>query len=177
MASGDRSGNRGIQAIAGTLKMRGTAMYSAKKKVWSFSKMDLLAFAVVAVVFAPLIWWITDRTPPVRFIEYGIFPPTVRPGETIYRVIKVERFRICETDPDTVIVDGARVRWNYEEPPLISPGPLGFDEYRRPVVIPLQASPGVAEMRTSATYVCNPVHRIWPIRVIGEPLRFNISAP
>ena len=157
--------------------MKGTAIYSAKKTAWAFSKMDVLAFTVVAVVFAPLIWWIADRTPPVRFIEYGIFPSTVKPGETIYRIIKVERLRLCETDPDTVIIDGAKVRWNFEEPSLISPGNLGIDEYKRPVAIPLQASPGPAEMRTSATYICNPIHQIWPIKIIGKPLRFNIAAP
>jgi len=149
----------------------------AARKAIHMTFLDVLALAVVLVVFAPLIWWITDRTPPVRFIEYGIFPPTVRAGETVYRIIKLERLRLCETDPDTVIIDGAKVRWNYEEPPLIAPGSIGVDEYKRPVVIPLQASPGPAEMRTSASYICNPIHRIWPIKIIAEPLRFNIAAP
>jgi len=157
--------------------MTGTKMIATARKAFHLSFLDVLALAVVLVVFAPLIWWVTDRSPPVNIMGYGIFPPTVKAGETVFRVIKVERFRICETDPDTVIVDGAKVRWNYEEPALIAPGRLGIDEYKRPVVIPMQAAPGPAEMRTSATYICNPVHRIWPIRVIGEPLRFNIAAP
>lgn len=150
-------------------------MYGARKSMWTFHKMDALAFFVVAIVFAPLIWWIADRTPPVEFISYGVMPDKVRPGDTVYRVIRVNRIRLCETDPDTIIIDGAKVRWQFEEPSLLSPGPLGIDEYRRPVVIPMQASPGVAEMRTSATYICNPVHRIWPIKVVGRPLKFNIT--
>lgn len=142
-----------------------------------WSKLDILAFAVVAVVFAPVIWWISDRTPPIELLEWKSFPSEVKPGQTIYRVIKVNRLRICETDPDTLIIDGAKVRWNFEEPKIAAPGKIGIDEYRRPVVIPLQASPGPAEMRVSSTWICNPIHRIWPIKQLHEPLRFTIMPP
>ena len=146
------------------------------RHILHFSKMDVLALAVVGIVFAPLIWWIADRTPPVEILEYTVWPKTVQPGQTVYRGLKVNRLRLCEVDPDTVIIDGAKVRWQFEEPPILAPGKLGIDEYRRPVVIPLQAAAGPAEMRTSATYTCNPIHRIWPIKVIGEPLKFTIAA-
>ena len=101
----------------------------------------------------------------------------VKPGDTIYRVIRVNRLRVCETDPDTLVIDGAKVRWHFEEPKIVAPGKIGADEYRRPVVIPMQASPGSAEMRVSSTFVCNPVHRIWPIRMVHEPLKFKIVPP
>ena len=149
-------------------------MTALAKKVMRFHAMDALAFAITAVIFAPLIWWIADRSPPVIFEGYDLFPPKVRPGETIYRVVKVNRLRHCITDPDTVMIDGAKVRWQFDEPPLLSPGPLGHDSYKRPMVIPMQANPGTAEIRVSATYVCNPIHKIWPIKVIAEPLTFEI---
>lgn len=154
--------------------MIGTMMFAVFSDFLKWSKLDALAFAVVAVIFAPVIWWVADRTPPIELLEWRAFPSEVKPGDTIYRVIKVRRLRICETDPDTLIIDGAKVRWNFEEPKIIAPGNVGMDEYRRPVAIPLQASPGPAEMRTSSTFVCNPIHRIWPIKMVHAPLKFTI---
>ena len=174
MVGRDSCWNNSVQATTGAAKVMGTIMFATIRKAFRMSFLDVLALSVVLVILSPVIWWTVDRTPPVKFIEYGIFPPTVKAGGTIYRVIKVERLRLCETDPDTVIIDGARVKWVYEEAPLLVAGHLGFDEYKRPVVVPLQASPGPSEMRTSATYICNPIHRIWPIKVVGEPLRFTI---
>ena len=145
------------------------------RKLLKITKMDGLAFTVVAFIFAPLIWWAADRTPPIDVIRYGLIPKKVAPGATIYRDIEIIRLRHCETDPDTIMIDGARVRWNFEEPAITSPGQLGHDHYRRPVVIPLQASPGQAQMRTTVTYICNPLHRIWPIKLIQKPLEFEIA--
>lgn len=157
--------------------MIGTAMFASFSDFMKWSKIDMLAFAVVAVIFAPLIWWTADRTPPIEIKLWQAFPSEVKPGETVYRVIRVNRLRICETDPDTLIIDGAKVRWNFEEPKITAPGQVGIDEYRRPVAIPLQASPGPAEMRTSTTFICNPIHRIWPIRLVHDPLKFTILPP
>lgn len=149
-------------------------MFSGFGTFLRWSKMDMLAFAVAALVFGPLVMWVADRTPPIELQVWQAMPPKVKPGETVYRVIKVNRLRICETDPDTLIIDGAKVRWNFDEPSISAPGRIGIDEYRRPVVIPLQANPGPAEMRTTSSFVCNPIHRIWPIKVVFEPLRFTI---
>tara|TARA_R110000868_G_scaffold30181_3_gene111965 strand:+ start:1151 stop:1609 length:459 start_codon:yes stop_codon:yes gene_type:complete len=146
------------------------------KRAFQFHPTDILAFIIAAIIFGPLIWWVTDRTPPVILEGYELSPSSVAPGETIYRVIKVNRLRLCETDPDTVLIDGAKVRWHFEEPPILSPGPLGRDSYKRPVVIPLQANPGPAEIRTSANYTCNALHKYWPIKIVGKPLEFQIIA-
>ena len=152
-------------------------MFSGLTDFLRWSKLDALAFAVVAIVFAPLVWWVADRSPPIELTGWAALPPEVKPGDTIYRVIRVNRLRVCETDPDTLVIDGAKVRWHFEEPKIVAPGKIGADEYRRPVVIPMQASPGSAEMRVSSTFVCNPVHRIWPIRMVHEPLKFKIVPP
>ena len=151
-------------------------MTPSVRKAFQFHPTDILAFIIAAIVFGPWVWWASDRAPPVIFEGYELSPPTVKAGETLYRVIKVNRLRVCETDPDTVLIDGARVRWQFEEPALLSPGPLGRDNYKRPMVIPLQANPGPAEIRTSANYTCNPLHKYWPIKIVGEPLKFQIIA-
>jgi hypothetical protein len=154
--------------------MKMAAAYFVVRTRMGFNRIDAFAMLVAAFVIAPVAWWIADRTPPVDILEYTIFPPKVQAGQTVYRVLKVDRHRLCEVDPDTVIIDGAKVRWQFEELPILAPGSIGIDEYKRPVVIPLQAASGQAEMRTSATYICNPIHRIWPIKVIGKPLKFEI---
>jgi hypothetical protein len=176
MASGNSGGNHSLQAVAGLAQMIGTALYAArrKKQLNMFSKMDALAFGLVAVVFGPAIWWMADRSPPIELVEYSVFPPKVKPGETVYRVIKLNRLRRCEVEPQTILIDGGRVRWVFEDRTISIPGPLGPDEYKRPVVVPLQALPGPSELRTTTEFVCNPIHRIWPIKTENPVLKFEI---
>lgn len=141
----------------------------------SFTKLDILALAVVAVVFAPLVWWAADRTPPIILTTYDVEPDNVPPGGTIYRVIGLTRLRQCEVTPQTILVDGGRVRWYFDDRPVSIPGPVGTDHYKRPIVIPMQALPGKAVLRTTTEFVCNPVHLVWPIKTTNPPLEFTIT--
>jgi len=176
MARGDSGWNHSVQAASGLAQMIGTFMYAAKRKKSTrmFSKLDALAFALVAVVFGPTIWWMADRTPPIELVAYSVFPPQVKPGETVFRVISLNRKRQCEVEPQTILIDGGRVRWVFEDKTISIPGPIGPDQYKRPVVIPLQALPGQAELRTVTEFVCNPIHKIWPIKTENPVLKFEI---
>ena len=131
---------------------------------------------MIAMIFAsPIIYWGTDRAEPVQVRQITLWPPEVRPGDKISRVITVVRRKTCETDVDVVIIDGARVRWIIDEPAIAHPGPVGVeDTYKAPLIIPALATAGPAEMRIIAKRKCNPLHAIWPIITVYEPIKFTI---
>ena len=132
-------------------------------------------FLTALVLASPLIYWGLDRREPVVVRQITLWPSEVRPGDKISRVITVFRRKTCETDVDVVIIDGARVRWVVDEPAVAHPGPVGVeDTYKAPLVIPVLATPGEAEMRIVAKRKCNPLHAFWPIITVYEPIKFTI---
>jgi len=135
------------------------------------------AFVLAVVLTSPLVWWSLDRRPPVEIIGYDLVPAEVKPGQTLYRVITVNRTRVCVTDPDIVIVDAERVRWRIDEPQLVAPGPLGKETYKVPFVIPRGIAIGPAELRVTLTRKCNPMHEFWPLIEVTPTQYFTVSSP
>ena len=136
---------------------------------------SILAMIIALVVTSPLVYWTLDWRPPVDVLSYKLSATQVRAGDTLYRDITVFRHRACRTDPTVILIDGGRVRFNFEEPATDAPGPIGIvDTYRQSIVIPLQAAPGKAELRVSIARSCNPIQAIWPRVTVYEPIFFEI---
>ncbi len=132
-------------------------------------------FSLALLITSPVIVWAFDRQDPVTVHEFGIVPDEVFAGQKVVRRIAVTRKRSCITDVDIVIIDGAKIRWIIDEPEVTSPGPVGVrDEYNAPMIIPPNAAPGVAEMRTIIRRKCNPLHAIWPLVTTYPTLHFKI---
>lgn len=133
------------------------------------------ASIAAVLLMSPFIWWTFDPREPVTVLNFGVTPTQVRAGDTLYREITVIRHRNCLTDPDVILIDGARVRFQFDEPPIQAPGPIGIaDTYRQAVVIPLQAAPGKAELRVTVARSCNPIQQIWPRVSRQPPVYFEI---
>lgn len=135
--------------------------------------------AIIAFLLTSPLWlWGSDRREPVTVLRYELVPGEVHPGDTLYRYIEVVRHQACITDPDVILIDGARTRWRIEEPPVLAVGPLASpDSYRTPMIIPQGAAPGKAEVRVTVTRRCNPVHNMWPLVTMYPPLKFEILPP
>jgi hypothetical protein len=57
-----------------------------------------------------------------------------------------------------------------------SAGPVGVDNVVSPIIVPLATLPGPAKYRVTATYSCNPLHRVfWPIVVTQPDLSFYVT--
>ena len=139
------------------------------------SRLNLIAAFAALTATSPLLYWTFDQRDAVTVHEYTITPDRVLAGEAIYRIINVTRHKRCEIDVDVLLIDGARVRWRFDEPPVIAPGPVGVREtYKTPVIVPLQANPGKAELRVALSRVCNPIQRIWPLVYVAPIKYFEI---
>jgi hypothetical protein len=143
-----------------------------KVKRFAASEWGGLVFALLLT--SPLIYWALDRTEPTFVLGMNVVPPHVEAGTTIYRAVSVDRRRSCATDPDVTIIDSERTIWRIPEPEIASPGPVGREDYKVPVLVPSLAAPGPAEMRVTIRRVCNPVQRFWPLRTDYAPLAFTI---
>lgn len=139
---------------------------------------DFVALCVALLLTSPLIYWGLDRREPVVVHEFSLVPSEVRAGDKILRRITVTRLRSCATDIDAVLIDGDRIRWVFDEPEVTRPGPLHVrDTYFAPMIVPVLAAPGAAEIRVVAKRACNPVQKLWPIVTAYEPLNFTILPP
>lgn len=135
-------------------------------------------FLIALALASPLLIWTFDRGSPVMVHRLDLFPSEVYPGQKVLRRIEVTRYRRCVTDVSIVIIDGDRVRWVIDEPPIDTPGPLGArDSYSQPMIVPKDAAPGQAEMRVTTKRVCNPLHHLWPLMAYSDPIRFTILEP
>lgn len=135
-------------------------------------------FLIALMLASPVLYWTFDRRDPVDVLEFRLVPPEIHPGQKVLREITVMRHRSCITEVDLVLIDGARVRWIYDEPTIVSPGPTGvIDEYGQPMTIPKDAAPGRAELRTVTRRICNPLQHIWPLVTQSPPIYFTILPP
>jgi len=112
-----------------------------------------------------------DRHPPFEILEYSV--PTGRPGDKVTFRAKVRRDieRNCSATMSRSFFDASRARHDIDyiqfSPELIAgmeratPG-----EMAPTMVIPQAAEPGLGELVSSLSYVCNRVHSWgWPIHV------------
>lgn len=136
----------------------------------------------------PIFWiaadWAMDRHPPFAIIG----PVIVRnapPGGTVFFVADVRRdlYRDCSVRFSRHMIDGAGVRFDFAtEPRVMTPDGLRAMDILMAgklclaVDVPRGANPGKAVHTTELIYICNPLHRWWPIEV-SMPLRFVIEAP
>ena len=120
---------------------------------------------------------------PVEILAYEISTPKVRPGQTVDRRVCVIRHRVCDTDPDILIIADNGDRLHVSSSPISSPGPIHvLDCYTSSTYLPTVAggglkamTPGRAEMRVAVTYSCSPLHRaIGPYKITMPPLHFEV---
>lgn len=122
--------------------------------------------------------WIADRDPPsVTTLQRPLNSP-VRPGSELLVQYHVKRYRSCSTSIDRFIFDAQGVRTILDDLEFkTAPSPLGDSVFTAPVPIPRTISEGRAVYRINATYVCNPLHRFWPITVEGREIPFDVAGP
>lgn len=129
------------------------------------------AFSVTVAVACLVGTWlginIGDRDPPTTTYEAAVITPRVRPGDDLRIKYTVRRHRACRTYMDRFIYDGENQRHILDD---VDFGPglrLGEESYVVVVKTPLDAAPGRARYTVFSSFVCNPLHYVWPI--VGSP--------
>lgn len=121
-------------------------------------------------------FWVQDRAVPVKGKAVDIVGP-VYPGGRLLVRWNVHRDRACAATRQELIVDVQGVRWLIAAQTYSGPaGPLGDDSFITQTPLPADIPTGAATMRVTLSFVCNPIHRLWPIVSTAPDLPFRIEA-
>lgn len=129
-----------------------------------------------------LVWpamWALDREPPLRAVSSNMYLPPVPQGDTVLMEIPVmrETWRECTTQSRKFLTDSAGVRFDFGMEQVMTAESLSALEKRMgpwikaAVRIPETATTGPAVLSVEAEFICNPIHRLWPIhRTLSMPV-------
>lgn len=143
--------------------------------IWRFAVGGVVMFTA-----AVLGTWVSDREPPTAIVAVDVMTPTVPPGGELRINYRLHRWRAdCAIHADRVIIDSRRAQYSLPDVDFAaSPSQrTGEDSTTSIVPIPPNIAQGLAEYRAITTFVCNPSHRIWPIKRNGSAVQFNVSGP
>lgn len=121
------------------------------------------SLGAIAFVFGMLGLWVADREVPVVGIQSFVVNNDVAPGQIVRVKTSAYRIRSCRTLVERYIIDSATTRFTFPDVDYINPGPPGAVDAVFELVLPARVNPGVAIIKTNASWECNPVHRLWPI--------------
>lgn len=133
----------------------------------------LIGAACILGALFQLMLWASDRHPPFTMTAYTA--PPVKAGQSVIVKAKVirELDRDCSVTYSRMLFDSSGSRFDItpgaqlmtaealEDLNRRSPNSLVFS-----VVIPPQATPGVGALITVMNYVCNPIHKLYPVSVL-----------
>lgn len=145
----------------------------------------LFALLIVGPIVSMLVW---SRSPPFVFVSGSVAPAAAKPGDPIPLhitaggnaaiTITLKWSRLCELESVRIVQDGEHKDWKIPSPPSTPPHTL--DPRPLPSVrvinIPAGATPGAAHYRATVYLRCNPLDRLWPIKILIPPLPFEIKA-
>ncbi len=133
-----------------------------------------VAWVLIALSAAVVIYWAFDRSPPFVMLDYTAF--NGRRGETVLVAANVDRNleRNCSVTFSRYLFDAKGVRSDLSGIQYMTASALAQMERDNPsklllsVKLPDNVQPGPAKLVTSLEYVCNPIQRIWPLDVLME---------
>ncbi|WP_066339281.1 hypothetical protein [Azohydromonas lata] len=133
-----------------------------------------LATAMIGLCLGQITVWGLDREPPFKLQGYAVERP-VHPGGPLRITLSVARDlrQSCDVQITRYIVDGGGFRFYMPQIGLDAHAIAELqsssrDENRILIQMPEDAAPGDARFGNALSYVCNPIHRLWPVRVAFE---------
>lgn len=130
----------------------------------------MLFWASIALVS----YWAADRAPPFVMEGYRINP--VKRGGVFPMELIVRRdvTRGCSVEFSRYMFDSRGFRYSLGEQQVMGAEGIARMEALYPgrlkllIPIPESMAPGMAKYMTDLSYICNPTHFVWPIRVLME---------
>ena len=132
----------------------------------------LVAWILIAASVALGIYWASDRTPPFELLLYKTTP--AKPGGTVYVEAKVHRdlSRGCSVRFTRHIFDSTGRRFDLSDEQVLDAESIEMMDKLAPGAlrlafkVPETMLPGPAKQVSALRYYCNPLHNVWPIRVL-----------
>lgn len=153
-----------------------TIKKSVKKRLlWR----NIIAATFSILIFAPIVYWAQDRTPPYTFTSVEIQPKEVVAGEEI-RIIFGVKLNDIDCGPGLIyrtFVDSTGFLRLYDPVPRSEPVKLDHDgKFRRMARISPSFAPGPTKYRGHACYSCNPLQQWlrWPVCTYTPEVTFNV---
>lgn len=141
-------------------------------------KLFWLGGVSLAVVACAIAYMLSDNQPPYSYIieKSYVIPNPSQAGHqvTVHWELKVNR--LCAGVIVRTIVDaktGAKV--SYDPTPSLSTMRMQDTSLERTFFLPEGAQPGPKLYRANAEYICNPLHRIWPLKVQTPDIHFEVT--
>jgi len=128
---------------------------------------SIIALSMIAVV-GPLAYWTFDRTPPIEIVSSVEITPQIKAGESFRYEQEIFRDELCHTVIERRLIDGANILHHFTPITREAGGTLAWPDSETRIIsikIPEDVSPGQSILQVSATFRCNPVHQLWPIRI------------
>ncbi len=121
---------------------------------------------------AQVLWWVFDRAPPFRVLS--VEPSVVKAGQmlTLNADVYRDNARRCDSTLSRYILDAKGFRHDIGPTSFFPAESIDLLERRSPGRLmvrldsPASLPVGKSELVSSLLYVCNPIHRIYPIVVV-----------
>lgn len=132
----------------------------------------------IACLFGWLAFMLADNQPPYSYIVEKSFvrPNPAHSGRqvTIHWEFKINR--LCPGAIVRTIVDArTKAKVSYDPTPALGTVAMGDTSLERTFFLPEEMLPGPKLYRANAEYICNPLHRIWPLKVQTPDLAFEVT--
>lgn len=133
--------------------------------------------AVLALLLGGVAYMAADNQPPYDYIieQSYVRPNPAHPGRqiTVHWELKINR--ICPGVIVRTIVDAkTKARVSYDPALALVTVRAGDTSLERTFFLPEEMLPGPKLYRANAEYICNPLNRIWPLKVQTPDLYFEV---
>lgn len=132
----------------------------------------------LAAILGLLAFMIADNQPPYTYFADGsyLIPERAAPGHQISVHWKIKVNRLCPGAIVRTVVDARTgARMSYDPTPAMVTIQMGDSSLDRTFLLPQGMGPGRKLYRANAEYVCNPLQRIWPLKVQTPDLFFDVE--
>ena len=135
------------------------------------------ALLVAVVLSAPVAWWALDRTPAYKMVHANPMPNPARAGDKIDLQWEIVTLRKgCEGTFIRTITDANGWTWTtVRMQSTFNNFELGTEKTHSvvPFILPNVAE-GIATIRSIPTFICNPLHRLWPVTEVSPPVSLMV---
>lgn len=139
-----------------------------------------IVLALWSLCLIMVVPWVFDRTPPFEVVG-AKEPPATKAGNVVMIIKEVRRDTVgrnCSVEFARYLVDAKGAMHSYDAGYLSAENRRRMSAQVGPYVktaleVPATAAAGRVTLYTDLTYVCNPIHSLWPIRV-SDHISFEV---